>query len=203
MRAKLCGITHSSQIEVAIKFRAWALGFNCCTYSPRYLSKAKLKRLVAKVPKSIIKVAVIEPYKYSEALYCIHELGMDYVQVYTHKTIPRELRSNVIYALSCGNDKGLAEYSTFEGFGLILLDAAYQPGQPVGGTGRLANWSLVRKIARDFPVVLAGGLSCSNIRSAIEEVNPFAVDVASGIEKIKGIKDTRLMKKFMEICYEY
>ena len=80
----------------------------------------------------------------------------------------------------------------------ILLDS-YDPNSP-GGTGKAFDWTLAHDLARDLDVklVLAGGLSPDNIGAAIEEVQPFGVDVSSGVESGKGIKDLTKMKLFIE-----
>lgn len=77
----------------------------------------------------------------------------------------------------------------------ILIDS-YHPGAS-GGTGVLADWSLARQLATSFPVVLAGGLTPSNVAVAIEEVRPAGVDVSSGVE-LDGSKDAALIRAFVE-----
>ena len=77
----------------------------------------------------------------------------------------------------------------------ILIDA-YHPGE-AGGTGRLADWALAARLARSFPVVLAGGLNPENVGTAIEQVGPAGVDVSSGVE-IDGAKSPERIRAFVE-----
>ncbi len=83
--------------------------------------------------------------------------------------------------------------SKYEDAAAILLDSP-QPGQ-AGGSGRPFDWQIIPTL--DLPVVLAGGLNPQNVADAIFRVRPCAVDVASGVESNKGIKDAVLMRDFM------
>ena len=85
-------------------------------------------------------------------------------------------------------------------YAYLLLDAS-RVGDERGGTGRLSDWSLAKKLALDYRLILAGGLNPDNIIAAIETVRPYAVDVASGLETSPGIKDPFLVKKFLEGCH--
>jgi phosphoribosylanthranilate isomerase len=89
----------------------------------------------------------------------------------------------------------LKEYSVCDHF---LIDT-YAKDQR-GGTGKVADWSLAR-LAKDFgPVILAGGLNPGNIKEAFQTVEPFAVDVSSGVEERPGIKSTEKLHKLFEAC---
>ena len=77
-----------------------------------------------------------------------------------------------------------------------LFDAYSQ--DEFGGTGNVFNWDFIKNEKFDKPVILSGGLCPQNIREAIETVNPFAVDVSSGVEKAPGIKNPRLIRAFFE-----
>jgi phosphoribosylanthranilate isomerase len=81
----------------------------------------------------------------------------------------------------------------------LLLDT-YTAGQQ-GGTGQTFDWSLALRVkALGRPVILSGGLTPGNVRTAIETVQPYAVDVASGVERSPGRKDTDKLRRFIEAC---
>jgi phosphoribosylanthranilate isomerase len=77
-----------------------------------------------------------------------------------------------------------------------LFDA-YHPGL-YGGAGLLSNWELARRLAKQYPILLAGGLDPANVRRAVSAVQPWGVDVASGVEAAPGRKDAEKMKAFVK-----
>jgi phosphoribosylanthranilate isomerase len=78
----------------------------------------------------------------------------------------------------------------------FLLDASH--AQLYGGTGKTADWALAREIAGQYPILLAGGLTAANVASAIRTVQPWGVDVASGVERAPGVKDGARMRDFIQ-----
>jgi phosphoribosylanthranilate isomerase len=82
-----------------------------------------------------------------------------------------------------------------------LIDA-YRPGE-YGGTGHKADWGLAASLAREAPVLLAGGLTAENVGEAIRQVHPWGVDVASGVESAPGVKDVRKMREFIRVVRSY
>lgn len=82
----------------------------------------------------------------------------------------------------------------------LLLDAPHVPGEPTGGTGRSLDWDALRSLDRERlpPVMLAGGLSPGNVVEAIRVVQPWGVDVSSGVESSRGVKDLQKIKAFCD-----
>jgi len=89
------------------------------------------------------------------------------------------------------------------GVDAILVDTVYRSGDSVqhGGTGKISNWNTVVELFKnlDVPVFLAGGITPSNVKDAINQVNPYGIDVASGVEKEKGIKDPVKVRELIKI----
>ncbi len=85
----------------------------------------------------------------------------------------------------------------------ILIDTVYKSGSSVqhGGTGKISDWNIAVELTKnlDVPVFLAGGITPSNVRDAINQVNPYGIDVASGVEKEKGIKDPVKVRELIKI----
>ena len=77
----------------------------------------------------------------------------------------------------------------------VLLDA---PSAGFGGSGRTCDWALAAEVARRVRVVLAGGLTPDNVADAVRAVRPYAVDVASGVERAPGVKDPEKLRRFVE-----
>ena len=88
------------------------------------------------------------------------------------------------------------------GVDAILVDTVYKSGSSAqyGGTGRISNWNTVTELFKnlDVPVFLAGGITPSNVKDAINQVNPYGIDVASGVEKEKGIKDPEKVRELIK-----
>jgi phosphoribosylanthranilate isomerase len=91
-------------------------------------------------------------------------------------------------------DTDLSEIAAHYSSASALLLDTYQPGIP-GGTGKTFDWSLIRRINK--PIILAGGLDVTNVREAIHQVQPYAVDVSGGVESDKGIKSHDKISTFM------
>ncbi|MFO1256963.1 MAG: phosphoribosylanthranilate isomerase [Gammaproteobacteria bacterium] len=109
-------------------------------------------------------------------------------------------KSRFILAFQASSKNELPEHTLLQEYGYILLDAPKQEDELLGGTGRLSNWDLARELAKDYKLILAGGLNSSNVLTAIEQVRPFAVDVASGVEERPGIKNPLAVKEFIMGC---
>jgi phosphoribosylanthranilate isomerase len=82
----------------------------------------------------------------------------------------------------------------------FLLDS-YQPGV-YGGTGKVGSFELAASISRDFPILLAGGLDPVNVSNMVEKILPWGVDVASGVERVRGQKDLVLVRSFIQAVRE-
>jgi phosphoribosylanthranilate isomerase len=205
MRVKICGLTRSCDIEAAIRYGADALGFVVGTSSsPRNLTINRAKKLMKQVPVFNMKVAVTSSMNLKTLREISNILQPDALQLHNHnKTIVKTLRNNnphlplilatQIDGKSIAYAKRVSNYSD-----AIIADSPSNTG--MGGTGRTHDWTLTAQI-RDAiyprPLILAGGLTPINVRSAIRKVRPYAVDVSGGVEKTKGVKDQLKMKEFI------
>ncbi len=133
------------------------------------------------------------------------QVGLDYVQLAGNEppAVVRLLKQPAIKSLRCGGqpsvDDLLAEAERWHTAGaIILLDAAGVGG----GHGKLANWQYAAAVARRYPVMLAGGLTPGNVAAAIQQVQPWGVDVSSGVERERGLKDALLITDFIKAAQE-
>ncbi len=200
MKAKICGITCLSDALFAAKSGAWAIGFNFYRKSPRYIEEETARFVMNHLPLQIIKVGIFVGESAKKIMSSLDDLGIDLAQVYEDVNVPEEYKKRMIYSLQITHEKEVPSSQVLEKYGYILLDAPKFHDGLMGGTGRCANWALAKKLAKKYQLILAGGLSPENISHAIDEVFPFAVDVASGIESVPGIKDRLLTKQFLEKC---
>jgi phosphoribosylanthranilate isomerase len=193
-RVKICGLTNLEDALAACRLGADALGF-VLAQSPRRISPDAVRAIIRVLPPLVSTVGVFvnaEPEEMSQLRrYC----GLDWVQMHGQEgeAEAASLGPRVIKALKVG--PGLEpDANAYPGCALLL--DTYDP-QAAGGTGKSFDWSLARRIARIRPVILAGGLNPDNVARAIEQVQPFAVDVSSGVEIWKGKKDHERIANFI------
>lgn len=199
MRAKICGITNLEDALFAANSGAWAIGFNFYKKSPRYILPTKAKEICLQLPKHIITVGILIDSSKEEIVNTLKFI--DFIQVYQHdSTLLLEEKKRLILALQTSSREKLPEAKIMQEYCYLLLDAPKQADGLLGGTGRLANWDLAKELAKDYKLILAGGLNNANIKGAIDYVQPFGVDVASGVEKSPGIKDPSAVKEFLNRC---
>ena len=206
VKVKICGITREEDLRAAVDAGADLLGFVVgVPASPRNLLFPRARYLTSKVPESVNSVAVTVFKTLSELVQIHRELKTDYIQLhgnFYHIRKPiTELpsRNCIIGAVNARAANALDLATEFSGiFQYVLLDTTGNGG--VGGTGITHDWSLSKRI-RDAihptPLILAGGLTPTNVSRAIGMVKPDGVDVSSGVEKKPGIKDHEKMFNFI------
>jgi phosphoribosylanthranilate isomerase len=190
-RVKICGITTWDDARLSIDLGASALGFNFYPPSPRAITPADAWKIIWRLPPFVEAVGVFVnwPPLVVEAL--ARALHLTAVQLHGAES-PEEVTKlartrRVIKGVQVGRGfrvAGLARYRAADG---ILLDG-FARGLH-GGTGRTIDWNLARAARRYGRIILAGGLTPENIAEAIRVAKPYAVDVASGVERRPGRKD--------------
>jgi phosphoribosylanthranilate isomerase len=195
-RIKICGFTRSDDIEVALDAGVDMLGLNFVAGSPRAVSPDHARELVGVVGGRAEVVGVVADRSLSELSELRSSVGIDVFQL--HGAEPPEylamLSDHDYKAVRIGNRLDIALARLFPGRRL-LVDAKVQ-GQ-LGGTGRTFDWSLVAELATERQLLLAGGLTPGNVAKAVDQVRPWAVDAASGVESAPGQKDPILVAQFV------
>ena len=198
IRVKICGITHMADAEKAIELGADALGF-VFAKSPRQITPQKASDITRKICPFVKTVGVFVNEEFSEIQKVMDFCGLDLIQLHGNETVSvcSKLAPKVIKAFRVQSEASLLRIAEFKNHVRAILLDAYQEGLN-GGTGKTFDWGLaVKAKASGIPMVLSGGLGPGNIEEALERVNPFAVDISSGIEKRPGIKDHERMRIFM------
>ncbi len=193
-RVKICGLTRKDDVAAAVAAGAWAVGFVCWPGSPRAITPAHLRELVADVPSNVRRVAVVVNTPVDEVARLRDVAGLSAVQLHGDED-PLQFLSlgiDVIKAVSLDSGAAVDRAGALPEEVIILVDA-YHPARR-GGTGERADWERATDLAARRPVILAGGLRPDNIRQAIAQVGPWAVDVSSGVESSPGIKDAALIR---------
>lgn len=205
MKAKICGITNEEDATWAVNLGAHFIGLNFHSESPRKVSVDLAARIAKKVPPFVPLVGVFVNQTPAEIVKIAQKVGLGGIQLHGDQTpddcraIAGQLESFVMRAFRIGGEADLEPLAAFkEVCKYFLLDARVE-GQP-GGTGQTFPWDLAAR-AKSFgvPIFLAGGLTPENVEAAVEAAQPFAVDVASGVEKSPKRKDYDKMKKFLEV----
>jgi phosphoribosylanthranilate isomerase len=196
MKAKICGITHLEDALYAAHHGAWAIGFNFYQPSPRYVSWYTAYIISQQLPSSVITVGILIDCSPETMRHVLTFLN--FIQVY--RSEPWLDKKRTILALNAPSEDTLPNHSVLQAYAYVLLDAPKCQDGLLGGTGRLANWDMAKTLAKRYPLILAGGLNSTNVTDAIQQVKPFAVDVASGVETSPGIKSASAVQAFLKHC---
>jgi phosphoribosylanthranilate isomerase len=206
-RVKICGITSPEDRDAAVAAGADALGFisGVPVETPRELAAGEAATLVAGVEPFVTSVLVTGPDSVQDAVARQAQVGADVLQVHGDLTpaevggLGERVGAAVVVAIGGESERAGAYAAAADA---LLVDSTTDGG--MGGTGETHDWDRTHEIARavDVPVVLAGGLTPGNVRAAVETVDPFAVDVASGVEGDPGRKDHDAVRAFVEHATE-
>jgi phosphoribosylanthranilate isomerase len=202
-RAKVCGITREEDLGAAVAAGADALGVTAAVTveTPREVSIDRATELVAAIPPFVTSVLVTMPATVDRAIELVATVRPDAVQF--HGPLgPDDIASvrergpaKVIAAVDAESEE-VTDYGAAAD--ALLVDSVDDQGG--GGTGQTHDWERTRELVAelDVPVILAGGLTPENVAEAVETVRPFAVDVASGVEREGGVKDHDAVRTFVE-----
>ena len=206
MRVKICGLMRPQDVNAALSEGADALGFVVDSpSSPRNLTFPQAKRLMKAARLFSTRVAVTSERNPSRVLRICAELKPDALQLHYHTPElihllrEKEPATRLILATPILDGSSLRRAGNLSHYSDAVLADSPSP-TPVGGTGKTHDWHLTARIRSAIyprPLILAGGLTAKNVKAAIEQVNPFAVDVSSGVEKAVGIKDHEKIREFI------
>ena len=211
VRVKICGITREEDLAVAVAAGADAVGFLVgVPSSPRNLTIERAERLLRQVPIFVDSVVVTAPQSIDGLAEICETLKPSAIQIHGKKSfVASELREQIkdarliktVYVTKDAlNETAIEELKTFDA---VLLDSVAK-GQ-YGGTGRVHDWNMSRQIREavaPLPLILAGGLKPENVKEAVQTVQPYAVDVASGVESQPAVKDHGKVRAFVENAKE-
>ncbi|WP_273029105.1 phosphoribosylanthranilate isomerase [Massilia timonae] len=206
-RIKICGITREQDLRAAVEQGADALGFVFYPKSPRYITPARAAELCATLPPFVSGVALFVNPTLDEVRAVADAMPLGLIQFHGDETVEE-----------CAAIAALVQRPFVRAYrikpdtppaALLECESAYRAASPwfsgllldtwvdaYGGAGKVFDWSLIPKELAPR-VVLSGGLSVHNVLEATERVRPFAVDISSGVEEAKGIKDARKIAAFV------
>ncbi|HEY6966025.1 MAG TPA: phosphoribosylanthranilate isomerase [Burkholderiales bacterium] len=195
-RIKICGITRSADVQAAARAGADAIGLVFYPPSPRCLSLDWARQLASEVPPFVSTVALFVNPTAAEVYEVLQRVRPSMLQFHGDETPVFCAQFGVPWIKACRvrPDVDLLEYlRPFSGAAGWLLDSHVEE---YGGVGERFDWSLV-PAERSHPIILSGGLTRDNVRDAVRRVRPWAVDVSSGVESAKGIKDAAKIAAFI------
>ncbi|GAB7020113.1 phosphoribosylanthranilate isomerase [Halostagnicola bangensis] len=203
-RVKICGVTRVEDLETAVDAGADAVGIisDVSVDTPRKVSPERAAKLVAAAPPFVTTVLVTMPSNYARAIELVTEIEPDAIQLHGDirpgdlAYLRAKLETQILLAVDAGDVSSAKAYDDMvDGF---VVDSTGEDGG--GGTGRTHDWERTRAETTDLdsPVILAGGLTPDNVSDAVRTADPFAVDVASGVEASGGVKDPDAVASFVE-----
>jgi phosphoribosylanthranilate isomerase len=201
MFVKICGITRLVDAEAAVDAGANAVGFVFWPHSPRFVDPFRARTIAAALPPfvTVVGLFVNQPAEYVNGVASLVRLGA--VQLHGDES-PADAEAIArpivkAYAVPDADDgAGEDRWNRWPSAVTLLLDA-HDPERR-GGTGRPVNWTAAARIASRRRAILAGGLTPDNIGDAIARVQPFGVDVSSGVETRPGVKDRAKIRALFE-----
>lgn len=201
-RAKICGITAERDLRAAVDAGADAIGFiaDVNVDTPREVAVDRAADLVAVAPPFVTTVLVTMPETPEHAVDLVDRVNPDVIQVHSGLSVDEvaavaaNAPVSVVKTVDAADPDGKRYDDVVDA---LLVDSVDSEG--AGGTGRTHDWDATREFADtvDSPVVLAGGLTPENVAEAVATVEPFAVDVASGVERAGGEKDHDAVREFV------
>lgn len=201
-RVKICGITRPEDGVMAADLGADAIGLVFHRPSPRSIDPDRALQIIGALPPFVTAVGLFRNEDPTAVRAILAAVPLTMVQFHGDEDPAYCAAFGVPYlkAVPMGANAEVADYQRrFATATALLLDS--HGGNKMGGTGQGFDW---RKIPaeRHKPLILAGGLHPGNITAAIRDVRPYAVDVSSGVEAAKGIKDAELMRAFLRGVYD-
>ena len=196
-RIKICGLTREADVDAAVAAGADAIGFVLYAKSPRYVTPARAAELARRLPPFVMPVGLFVNADDDELAEGIQALPNMLLQFHGDETPSDCERAGRPYLRAARIAPGfdLVNFAfQFSGAQALLLDAHVDG---YGGGGKVFDWSLIPKNVNSR-LVLSGGLNVGNVATGMRQVRPWAVDVSSGVEVSKGIKDAVLIQQFCD-----
>ena len=195
-RIKICGLTRAQDVRAAVDHGADAIGFVFYASSPRAVSIAQAAALVALLPPFVVSVGLFVNATEDDINCVLERVPLQLLQFHGDEVEADCARFGRPWIKAARMRAGvdLVEFASFHpGASGVLVDAFVEG---YGGGGKTFDWSLIPQ-GFGRPLVLSGGLDADNVVDAVRRIRPWAVDVSSGVESDKGIKDTAKIAAFI------
>jgi len=196
---KICGITLPEQAVAISHLDVDALGFILYPKSPRYIDPGRIASIVESLPPFIKTVGVFVDEPVASLVESMAESRLDIAQLLgsDSEAYDRELTEagiNWIRSLRIRSSSDLEQISHYRNR-YFLLDAWSKDAY--GGTGQTFDWKMLEQIHDTKKIILAGGINAENVEQAIKDVNPYGLDISSGVETSPGVKSMELIRSLL------
>lgn len=206
---KICGLSTEPTLEATINAGADFAGFVFFDKSPRHIDLEKARRLGEQASGRIKRVALVVDADDQKIDEIISALNPEFLQLHGQETpqrvanLKKQFGLPIIKAIGVGSSADIQASESFKrDADLLLLDAKPQPGALVpGGAGAVFDWRLTQGFSLD-KWILSGGLDCQNVAAALRQTGALAVDVSSGVESARGVKDIEKIVAFICLIRE-
>lgn len=200
-RIKICGLTREADVDAAVEAGADAIGLVLYDKSPRYVDAARAGVLASRLPPFVTPVVLLVNASPSLVRAALDAVPNALLQFHGDETPAQceAVRRPYVRAARMAPGFDLLDFTlSFASAQAMLVDAHVEG---YGGGGQVFDWSLLpRQLSR--PMILSGGLHPGNVAQGVRAVRPWAVDVSSGVEVGKGLKDAGLMRQFCQAVRE-
>ena len=198
-RVKICGITRPEDAQIAATAGADAIGLVFYSPSPRYVTPAQAVDIVRELPPFVARVGLFVNHSPAQVAEICSQVELDVLQFHGDESPADCAVSGKRYLKAIRMAPGRSvndAMNQYSDAAAVLLDS-FDPDQ-YGGSGETFDW---QRIPGDLklPLILAGGLNCDNVVTAIKLVRPYAVDVSSGVETAPGIKSAEKIRQFINL----
>lgn len=195
VRVKICGITRLEDAEAAVQLGADAVGF-VFAKSPRQVSLRAAAQIASRLGPFVTRVGVFVNSPVQQVLSVMDSVGLDVAQLHGNESsadCAKLFNRRVIKVFRVGEHFSTKEMSRYQ----VAAHMLETDARVAGGSGQSWDWTRLSRARFSTPIIVTGGLNPSNVQKAIRILKPYAVDVSSGVEKRPGIKDHKLMEKFI------
>lgn len=193
---KICGITNLEDAQLAVRCKADALGFIFYEPSDRYITPDRARDIVERIPDFVSKVGVFVDADPAYVHDVMKKVNLSAVQLYGNEGADDLVgyETSVIKVFRVKPDFDVAVMRSYV-VDAFLLDTHSEA--KMGGTGRTFDWNIALRAKEYGKIILSGGLTPQNIEGAVRFVQPYGVDVSSGVERSPGRKDPRKVREFV------
>jgi len=206
MDVKICGLSEPESLAAAVAGGARYIGLNFVKKSPRYVDLDQARGLALAIPPAVCKVALVVDADDARLDEIVARVPVDMVQLHGEELPERVTEIKARYGLPVMKVLGVAEASDLDGIPAyahvadqLLIDTKAPVGADIpGGNGVTFDWDLLKGRRWAVPWMLAGGLNAGNVAQAAQVTGALQVDVSSGVEREKGVKDVGLISEFLK-----
>ena len=196
-RVKICGFTQIEDVSNAVTLGVDALGFVFVESSPRCVKIEQVKAMIQQLPPFVQTVGLFMDQSEQEIHEVLQEVPLNLLQFHGNEASEfcAQFKMPYIKAIPMGGGVNVLDYAAQHTESIGFLLDSHALGES-GGSGDVFDWEKIPQ-GFDRPLILAGGLNIDNVSKAVRQVKPYAVDVSSGVEAAKGIKDQEKMAAFV------